>query len=367
MMRIDKSRLWLICKIRLLSFDKMNNIAMIGAEATKRTVMESKGNQKMSNLIWTAEESRIIQSEKNSLDGVLLLLNTMGESGVTKLQSIIVYLQGKEGESNDNTLQCLEVYKVALDQYLTSKGNMEEIYIPSANGHDWLGAYADNLKSDVALELEINTNVNIAPVASTLWRLNTLSARSNHYSDVATLDEVLGMSSAAQQCLTNKGYTFDDSRGIYTSGCDWIALSVVLADEPEHTSSAMVAFGGMDQSAYMPCGESNQIRNALVHDLGYSSDKAGSAIISWRKLDNGAYGWVADIDNGTSIYSSFYWADGAFVQSESRAKFTQDQVRELMLQIDCFCDVVNSAFDDNDLDRVELASVWAIGLTKLIG
>lgn len=40
------------------------------------------------------------------------------------------------------------------------------IYVPSANGHDWLGALGDTLRGDVASETEINTNVFVNPA---LW------------------------------------------------------------------------------------------------------------------------------------------------------------------------------------------------------
>lgn len=119
-------------------------------------------------------------------------------------------------------------------------------------------------------------------------------------------------------------------------------------------------FSPLQQIPYYTPGVSHEIRNALIHRLGYIACVANLAVISWRKGDNGETGWTADMPNG----ASHVWADGAFVTPTPRAELTELQVTELLIQLEHFTAVSN---DSSDLDRCINASVFALAIMQILG
>lgn len=114
---------------------------------------------------------------------------------------------------------------------------------------------------------------------------------------------------------------------------------------------------------YCTPGVSSEIRNALIHKLGYIAHVASLAVIVWRKMDNGQYGWVADMPNG----SSHMWADGDFRRPVSRVELSPVQVSAMLVQLDLFTSLFDSAWRVGDLDGCEVFAQYVLALSKLIG
>lgn len=119
-------------------------------------------------------------------------------------------------------------------------------------------------------------------------------------------------------------------------------------------------FSPMQQIPYCEPGVSSEIRNALIRTLGYHVDVANAATIQWRVMDNGQYGWIADLPNG----ASYHWADGDFRRPTPRVELTEPQVKEMLLQLEHFSAV---SIDSTDIDTCINASLFALEIMKILG
>lgn len=135
------------------------------------------------------------------------------------------------------------------------------------------------------------------------------------------------------------------------------------SDEPQ-PQSTMAALGMFAQIPYMSAGMSNQIRNALISQLGYPIDVAEDASISWKLLDNGQYGWIAELANG----AAHYWDDtvGGFVTPTPRVTLSPAQVDELLLQMGMFVDIVDEGMKLGDIQRCCNASEYVLAINSML-
>lgn len=128
----------------------------------------------------------------------------------------------------------------------------------------------------------------------------------------------------------------------------------------------MFEFSALQQIPYMPSSESNNVRNRATHTLGISPDDALDCIVEWRgKDDDSGYAWHITLPNG-DVY--LHTDDGRFVAPYVAAPaLSSAQLAEMVIQLNYFADLTNSAFDGGNLDLAEYAATFAIGIGKLLG
>lgn len=130
------------------------------------------------------------------------------------------------------------------------------------------------------------------------------------------------------------------------------------------SDSAMAQLGMMNQVAYTASGKSNDIRNALVSQLGYDEGCATDASVNWRLLDNGLYGWIAELSNGAAhVYDSDTMQ---FIVPTPRVVLSPAQVNELMLQMTTFSDIVDEGMRLGDIQRCCNASEFVIAISRML-
>lgn len=194
--------------------------------------------------------------------------------------------------------------------------------------------------------------------------VHSVSDKSGVSFDYDTPDDLLGPSPFdiwANENYIAPSVLIDPTTGQLESANQYLDRCSVVTPETEINTTMICAdLGGLEQIPYAEPGVSHEIRNALIFKLGYYAAVAALAVIQWREGDNGVYSWIADLPNG----ASHIWADGAFVTPEPRVELTEGQVTELLIQLDHFTTISN---DCADLDRCIDASLFALGIAKILG
>lgn len=133
--------------------------------------------------------------------------------------------------------------------------------------------------------------------------------------------------------------------------------------EPSHVAAQ--EYNPMGQIPYMVSGASDRIRHMLIVKLGYTPEVADSALISWRGLDNGQYGWIAEFANGTV----HYWDEDRqdFIDPKPRVGLTDAQVNEMLVQMNYFGELSEVAANRGDIDTTVFASHYVVSIARMLG